>query len=266
MVFSRLYKVFCFASIFLIFIFYSCETTKNVPYFADISDTAKPVTITTADYNEPIIQGDDLLSIMIQTIDPQANSAFTQSNSSFSVPSLTGANQTPVSGYLVDKQGSVSIPFLGDVKVAGLTTFQARDSISKVVSKFYKNPTVQVRFANFKITVIGEVARPATYLVPNEKITIMDALGLAGDLTIFGKRENVLLIRDSIGAKKFVRLNLNSSSIVHSSYFFLRQNDVVYVEPNKAKIVSTDASRTRTLAIFGSVLSLLIVIVSRLIK
>ena len=127
-------------------------------------------------------------------------------------------------------------------------------------------PTVQVRYANFKITVIGEVARPATYTVPNERISIIDVLGYAGDLTIYGKRENVLLIRDTIGGKQFIRLNLNSSDIFKSPYFYLRQNDVVYIEPNEAKIATTDAARTRTLAVVGTVLSLLIVITSRLIK
>ena len=123
---------------------------------------------------------------------------------------------------------------------------------------------MQVRFANFKITVLGEVNRPATYTVPNEKVTVLDALGLAGDLTIYGKRENVLLVRDQGGQKELVRLNLNESEVFSSSYFYLRQNDVIYVEPGKAKAAANNAARTQAFAIIGSVLSVLIVALTRL--
>jgi polysaccharide export outer membrane protein len=122
---------------------------------------------------------------------------------------------------------------------------------------------VSVRFANFNITVLGEVARPATYVVPNEKVSILDAIGMAGDLTIYGKRENVLLIRDSLGIKKMMRFDLNSTSTLLSPYFYLRQGDVVYVEPAKSKIAASDAVKTRNITLLGAGLSLLIVIFSR---
>jgi polysaccharide export outer membrane protein len=139
-----------------------------------------------------------------------------------------------------------------------------KDLIHEKVSIYYNKPVISVRFANFSITVLGEVAKPATYIVPNEKISLLDAIGMAGDLTVFGKRENVLLIRDSLGQKQYVRFDLNSSKMFSSPYFFLRQGDMIYIEPSKSKVASTDASRNRHIALIASGLSLLVIIFSRL--
>ena len=257
--------IFCF--LFLPITFYSCISTQNVPYFKDVSDTSKPVSVVMSAYRDPIIQIEDILSVNIQTIDPQASAPISQTNlANLSSASSTLPTMPSTSGYLVDKEGTISIPLLGAMKVAGLTTYQARKVILAKAEEFYKSPTVQIRFENFKITVLGEVQRPSTYAIPNERITVLDALGLAGDLTIYGRRENIMLIRDSSGAKQFIRLNLNSTDLVKSPYFYLRQNDVLYVEPNKAKIATTDASKAKTLTIVASALSVIIVIASRLIK
>ncbi len=246
----------------------SCVSSKNVAYFRDIPDSIKVRSLQTSEYKEPVIQSDDILAVTIQTIDPQTS---TPVNQPVSTPAVGYSTVSPVSaplisGYLVDKAGTISIPMLGSVKVAGLTTSEARDTIRRQAEQYYVSPTVQVRFANFKITVIGEVVRPATYTIPNERVSVVDAIGYAGDLTIYGKRENILLIRDSLGSKQFVRLNLNSTDIFKSPYFYLRQNDVIYVEPNDAKIATTDAARTRTYAILGSALSVLIIVASRILK
>lgn len=240
--------------------------SKKSVYFTDLPDTAKLRAITPAEFKDPVIQSDDILSITIQTIDPSTSASVNQV-SSMPVIGANSASATGgqnITGFLVDKNGEVSMPMLGNIKLAGLTTFQARDLIQSRASQFFKNPTVLVRFANYKVTVIGEVARPATYTVPNEKVTLLDALGLAGDLTIYGKRENVLLVRDNQGKKEFVRFNLNSSDVFKSPYFYLKQNDVIYVEPGKGKVAANNAARTQTLAIIGSVLSVLIVALSRL--
>jgi polysaccharide export outer membrane protein len=129
--------------------------------------------------------------------------------------------------------------------------------------KYVKNPIVNVKFNNFKVTVLGEVLKPATYIMPTEKVTVLDALGQAGDLTIYGRRENILVIRDSLDKKNMVHLNLNSKDIMSSPYFYLQPNDVIYVEPNKSKAASTDAVRNRNITIIASVLSLLIVVATR---
>ena len=253
-----------------IIIFSSCTTYKNIPYFTDVSDTSKPILAGTVPFKSPVIQVDDILSVNIQTLDQNLTSFL---NSGSITPAIstssTGYTNSPtaqvVTGYLVDKNGEIELPFAGKIKVLGLTTSEARDLIEKEVSKSFNNPVINVRFANFKITVLGEVARPSYYVVPNEKINIFDALGMAGDLTIYGRRENVMLIRDSLNGKQLIRLNLNSKDIVSSPYFYLKSNDIIYVEPSKAKIAATDAVRNRNIAILGTALSLLVVISSRLI-
>lgn len=244
----------------------SCVSTKNITYFKDVPDSVKYKEIVPAQFTAPIIQPDDILAINIQTIDPQSTAALNQvaTMPTLAANTATGGNQQTVPGFLVDKNGNVFIPMIGQLKLSGLTTLQAREIIQSKASQFFKEPNVQVRFANYKVTVIGEVARPATYTVPNEKVTLLDAIGLAGDLTITGKRENVLLIRDTEGKKEFVRFNLNSSDIFRSPFFYLKQNDVVYVEPSKAKAALNNAARTQTFAIIASGLTVLIALITRL--
>lgn len=247
----------------------SCKSYKNVPYFKDVPDTIRNVyTSPLSSLQEIRIQPDDIIQVSIQTIDPQVNeklavgngmSYTTQPSSSFSPNSGMGAN-----GYLVDKKGFIEMPLTGRIHVGGLTTEQARDSIYRRASVYYKAPVVNVRHANFQITILGEVTRPATYIVPNERVDVLQALGMAGDLTIYGKRENVMVIREENGQKTFARLNLNSSDIFQSPYFQLRQRDIVYVEPAKSKAAATDAAQTRNIALISTFTSVLIVLFSRI--
>ena len=249
----------------------SCVTYKTVPYFMDLPDTAKTM-IKKSAYRDLIIHHDDLMNIHIQTIDPSANLIFNQPISSPLAPS-TGFTGSPTSSasagsetmdtYLVDNTGDVEIPIIGKVRLAGLTTAQARDTIQKQAAIYLKGSTVNIRFANLKITVLGEVSKPGTYILPNEKNTIFDALGLSGDLTIFGKRENILLIRDSADQEQLIRFSLNSKNLISQPYFFLRQNDVIYVEPNKSKIASLDAVKTRNYTIIASILSIILILAYR---
>lgn len=244
----------------------SCNSYKKIPYFMNLKDTTQ-IAIATASYASPIVQPDDILNITIQTIDGTASAILNQNNALSPAVGSSSANpigQQTTTGYLVDKDGNIEFPIIGKINLLGMTTAKVRDVIRNKLSIYYKTPTVDVRFSNFKITVLGEVNRPATYTIPNEKVTILDALGLAGDLTIFGKRENVLLIRDSLGYKTLTRINLNDSRILTSRYFFLQQNDVLYIEPNKSKIANLDASRSRDITIITSALSVLIVLLSRI--
>ncbi len=242
----------------------SCSV-KKIVYFNDLQADSLRVLKEAAAFTEPTIHPDDILSVTVQTLDPTTSSVANQAEviQAIGASSAAMVGSQVISGFLVDKDGFIQMTLLGKIKVGGLTTYQVRDKITELASQYYKNPTVQVRFANFKITVLGEVTRPATYTVPNEKVTVLDALGLAGDLTIYGKRENVLLVRDQQGQKELVRLNLNDSEVFRSPYFYLRQNDVLYVEPGKAKAAANNAARTQTFAIIGSLLSVLIVAVSR---
>lgn len=248
----------------------SCTSNKKITYFQNLPDSVyqSAKTIANLAYTNPLIQPNDLLQVTILTLDPQVNTQLAAGNTtSFSIQ--PGSSNSPVApsqvaGLLVDNQGQIELPIVGKVKVAGLTTALARDTIHNRVALFYNNPVVNVRFANFSITVLGEVARPAAYVVPNEKVSILDAIGMAGDLTIYGKRENILLVRDSLGQKTFTRFNLNSAETFMSPYFYLKQGDMVYVEPSKSKIAATDAVKTRNITLLASGLSLLFVIFSRL--
>ncbi len=244
----------------------SCITNKNTTYFQDISQSQKTVLQQSAKYTELIIQIDDILSVSISTIDPQSVAAVNQgvSTAILGAANSTGAAQQ-VNGFLVDKNGEIQLSMIGTVKVAGLSTFEARELILKKALSYYKDPNVQVRFANFRVTVLGEVNRPATYTIPNEQVSVLDVLGLAGDLTIYGMRENVMVIRNNNGTKEFGRLNLNSSEIFNNPYFYLKQNDLVYIEPNRSKIAATDASRTRLITIGTSMLSAIIVLLIRVL-
>lgn len=248
--------------------FSSCQSTKNVPYFKDISLAPQSELSNTAKFTEPVIIPDDILSVSIFTIDDKTgmivNQAASQAISTVNGVSTNLGATPPTAGFLVDKNGEIDLAVIGKIKLTGLTTFQARDLIKEKAAVFYTNPNVQVRFANFKVTILGEVARPATYVIPNEKVTVLDALGLAGDLTIFGKRENVTLIRDNNGKKEFARLDLNSKEIFNSPYYYLKQNDVLYIEPNKGKAASLNQARTQTYALIGSLLSVLVVLFTRL--
>lgn len=221
----------------------SCANTKKLRYFQDLSESTEAKTVSVADFTDPTIQPDDILAININTIDAQATYSINSRNGGYSNigvnPQLGGV--AAASGYLVDRNGFVDIPVLGKIKLSGSTTLAARDLIAAKAQVSFKNPVIDVRFSNFKITVIGEVNRPASYVIPNEQVTLLDAIGYAGDLTIYGKRENILLIRkDPNGRNLSVKLDLTKKATLNSPYFYLRQNDVIYVEPNKTKVLNND--------------------------
>lgn len=246
----------------------SCRSYKNVPYFKDLPDSiyTAPSYVGLSNYSDPIIQTNDLLNIAIMTLDQSEGSALIRSSqSTHAVQSFSNqiSGTREVSAYMVDKDGNVELPEVGKIKVAGITTTQAREIIRGKVEKLYRDPAVYVRFANFNISVIGEVAKPAQYTVPSEKVSILDAIAMAGDLTVHGKRENVLLIREVDGAKQFIRFNLNSSDIFQNPFFYLKQGDVIYVEPGKGKAASTDVSQARNLTVLSSFLSLAIIVATR---
>jgi polysaccharide export outer membrane protein len=235
-----------------------CRSAKDVTYFKDLEQSKlDEITTTATPYQDPVIKPKDILQITIQTIDPTNRSVIeTQSD-----PKTSGT-----SGYLVSNEGYIELLLLGKIKVGGLTTKEIEKLIHSRVTTLYKDPVVSVRLANFTITVLGEVNRPGQQLVVNEKVSILDAIGMAGDLTIFGKRENVLLITEENGVKKFVRFNLSSSTIFQSKYFYLRQNDILYIEPSNAKVASNDMATVRNLTILTSVLSFTALIVTNIIN
>ncbi|MET1054822.1 MAG: polysaccharide biosynthesis/export family protein [Pedobacter sp.] len=262
---SGLFYLLAFSFIVLIS---SCGTPQNVIYFSDL-DSTKVNSIPVAKFKEPLIQTDDILSINIQTLDIDAPPGLNQSTSSTSSSSSSTEDKSSsqqgavATGFLVDEDGNVEIPMIGPLKLAGLTTNQARELVRKSAAKYYKDPTVQVRFANYKITILGEVTRPSTYTVPYKKVTVLDAISMAGDLTIYGKRENILLMRENGDHKDVVRLDLNSSSLMASQYYYLKQNDIIYVQPSKAKSAANNAPRVQLITIAISVATLITTILLR---
>lgn len=259
--------------------FISCTPTKNITYFQDLTDTSKIYSQVINGTYQVQIQPDDILEILVNNINAEAAAPFNLGNNNpalatglpitqgttgitANVTSATG-NKTE-EGYLVDKSGTIDFPVLGNMKVQGLTIPELKDSIKSRLNKYLQDPIINIRLLNYKITVLGEVARPSAYSIPSERITIVDAIGMAGDLTIYGKRENVLLIREENGQRKFIRMNLNSSNIFQSPYYYLKQNDIVYVEPNKNKIAATNTSQIKTISIITAALTLLIVIATRI--
>ncbi|WP_243732494.1 polysaccharide biosynthesis/export family protein [Pedobacter metabolipauper] len=224
-------------------------------------DSSKVRQLNAAAFNGQLIQPDDILNITIQTVDPAATTVVNQTPAAASSGASDGISA--INGFLVDEDGNVEVPVLGVVKLSGMTTTKARGVIRSIAARYYKNPTVQVRFSNFKITVLGEVNKPASYTMPNEKVTVLDAIAFAGDLTIYGKRDNILLIRDNGDKKDVIRINLNSSDLISSPYFNLKQNDVIYVEPNKARIAVNSAPTRQLITMTLSIVAVVITILSR---
>jgi len=226
----------------LLMIFSGCAK-RNLVYFSDI-DSQSNYNVKIESSVEPRIQSDDLLKITVSSLNQESNLLFNAG-----ILTTTGNNNVSTSplneGYLVDKKGEINFPVLGKVKIGGLTKDEAIEEMSFRLREHVKDPIVNIRFLNFKVTVIGEVNKPSTFTVPTEKITILEALGLAGDMTAYGKRENVLVIRDKDGVRSLNRLNLNDKGILSSPYYYLTQNDVVYVEPDKMKAVQANVNPNR---------------------
>jgi polysaccharide export outer membrane protein len=248
----------------------SCSSIKNVQYFKDIPNNKLETVLQNVPYTDLKIHPDDIISVSIQTIDPGATQVLNLGNLQNAAIGSTSAGSTGgqnVSGYLVDQKGNIELPILGMIKVSGLTTEEAREAIRAKAALFLKNATVNVRFANFRVNIVGEVAKPATYVISNEKVNILDALALAGDLTIYGRRDNITLIRqEEDGTRKFIRLDLTNSEILTSPYFYLRQNDYIYVEPSKSKVASSDAIQNRNFSIATAIGASLISVIAILIS
>jgi polysaccharide export outer membrane protein len=236
----------------------SCVSKKKIVYFQD----AEGVEVATKLINfEPKIQQGDVLAINVSAVDAEAAIPFNL----YETPMIgvTSSNAKPLT-YLVNTDGEINFPVIGKVKVAGYSTKDFTKILTTQLADYITKPIVNVRLTNFKITVLGEVKSPGAYPVTNERISIVEAIGLAGDLTIQGKRTEVTLIREQQGERKIVTLDLTSKALFNSPYFYLAQNDVIYVAPNKSKINSSGVG-TNTSVILSSISTLisLIAIITR---
>lgn len=236
-----------------------CGSGKNIPYFQNIDTTSLAASRGLYDAH---IMPKDMLTITVQTTDPSAAVPF-----NLSIANSVGTNGQlstgpgNLQGYLVDNDGFINFPIIGKIHVAGMTKTECEDYIKEKVQPYLaknENPIVTVRMSSYRITVTGEVGHPGVIPVATEKMSVIEALAQAGDLTIYGKRDNVMLIReDASGQKHEVRLNLNDANLINSPYYYLQQNDILYVEPNsvKAKNSAIGSSTTIWFSFIGIVTS-----------
>lgn len=225
---------------------FSCGSKKDMVYLQGIDNGQSY----DANKNyEPMLKPDDLLSIIISAENPEVTIPF-------NLPQIQGNyeinnNQNGIKTYLIDNEGNIVFPVLGKIKLGGLTRSEADKKLSGLLSEYIKNPGINLRILNYKVSVIGEVAKPGSYTIPGERITVLEALGLAGDLTIYGKRDNILVIHEADGKKTYTRVDITNAEVLNSPAYYLSQNDVVVVEPNRTKINSSVIGPNTTVILGG---------------
>lgn len=249
---------FLLGIVLFISLFSSCASRQDLVYFQPDSVEL----VTSYELNSPKLQPGDILTISITADDLKASEPFNQTNV---YQTGTLQNNNPfLPTYSINTNGEIDFPKIGLIKLAGFTRTEAIDIIKNKVQKYIVNPGVSINIRNFKVTVLGEVKNPGTYPIDNDRITVLEALGLAGDLTINGVRKNILVIREQNGEKKEFRLNLTKRESLNSPAYYLAQNDVVYVEPNGARIQSS--KYTQNTSIFVSIASVVITVISVLTR
>lgn len=257
----RSYIKFSFVLLSITLLATSCVSKKKVLYLQDIEQIADNPANT--NYNIKI-RANDLLTINVSALNAEAVTPFNLPI--VTIPSQNGIvqNSQQLQTYLVSVDGTIEFPLVGTVNLLGLTRTDATEKIKGLVSKYVKDPIINIRILNFKVSVLGEVQRPGTFTLNDERITILEALGLAGDMTIFGDRKNVKIIREVDGVKSYGELDFTSSTIINSPFYYLQQNDVVIVSPNQAQIQSS--SFNRNTSVFISIAGIIISVISVLTR
>lgn len=224
----------------------SCASPKDLVYFQD-----EPLSAGYIDSSpeQLIYKPDDILTINVTAADPLAAQPFNLALVSGSEDLLTVSGTSKQQTYLVDYNGNIEFPVLGTLHIAGMTRIELTEILKERISEYAKDPIINIRLVNFTVTVIGEVSSPGTYTIQDERISLPEALGLAHDLTIYGQRKNVLLIREVDGKKKFAKIDLTSVNALSSPLYYLQQNDVIVVEPNKARIRSSSYNQNNSVLI-----------------
>jgi polysaccharide export outer membrane protein len=219
----------------------ACVNTRPIQYIQGKFDTAQ---LSKIEIIEPVIQRADLLSIVVFSDNPTATSIYNLANTS--------------GGYLVDNKGNIQMQGVGELHVEGLNKKQLTNLLNDRLRIFLTNPYFTIRFINYKISLLGEVTREGVYTVPNERINVFEAIGLAGGLTIFARRENVMVIREVNGKREFARLDLTRPEVFQSPYYFLQQNDLVIVEQTRIKLANSDQTTARNISLATSIISTLV--------
>jgi len=268
MTYMKKRSVLFLSSLVMLALITGCSSSKKIAYLQGSE------TLTTAEYAQttPLydarILPKDLLTIIVSTTDPEASRPFNLVTPTVNMGLTTTAttSQGQLQTYLVDNNGQINFPVVGMITVKGLTKMEAEDKVKGLLKTYLKEePVVTVRFVNYKISVIGEVARPNTFTISNEKVNIFEALAMAGDMTIWGMRDNVKVLReDADGNKRVIMMDLNDPYVIFHPDFYLQQNDVVYVEPNKVKAQNSEIGSATGLWLSGT--SILISVATLLIN
>lgn len=237
----------------------SCFSNKKLSYFRDAPDTTFQEVVTRVPKEPHIIRKNDILRVTVHTMDIVGGNLMTAERIG-----RMGSDEDPSSnGFMVDEQGNIELPLIGKVKAEGKTIEQLTEEIRKKEELYYKDPIVNVRLINFTVSILGEVRKPGQYIIQNEKASILDAITLAGDLTPYGIRDNVLLVRNEGGRQVYARFNLRSKDIFENPNFYLKQGDLIYVQPNKSGAAAADVNKTRNVSVIVSVLTLAILLFNR---
>jgi polysaccharide export outer membrane protein len=248
--------------LFFLFLLFSCASRKEVVYYQNIDGFGSQEKLNSYEIK---IQPDDLLMIIVSAEDPEIAAPFNLKSISIQSPGKIDAatGQQTMQLYLTDSNGFIEFPVLGKLKVSGMSRSEVLTMLQQKIGVYIKNPIINLRITNFKVSLQGEVNAPGTYTVASDRITLIEALSMAKDLTIYGKRDNVLIIRETDGLKTYNRVDLTQADFINSPFYYLAQNDVVYVEPNKTKI--NGAAVGPNTGVIISITSLLITLVTLII-
>lgn len=227
----------------VLFLLASCSK-RNITYFSNL-ELQKGELYTTTNALDPIrIQKGDELEVKVTTLDPESNLLFNYGVIASGDEEIGPRTTYTQSRYKVSESGEIDFPIVGKIELLGLTRDEAKEKITSSLEKLVTNPRVELTITNFKITVLGEVNQPNTFTITTDNISVIEALGLAGDMTVYGKRENVLVIREHGGEKMLYRIDLNDKELLGSANFFLKQNDVLYIEADKKKLIQAEMNPT----------------------
>ncbi len=235
----------------------SCVNQKKLLYFQAENKNKETETQDIQQQYITKLKAGDILGIMVSSFSPEASALFNPYMA-------TGANQASGStipqatGYLIDTDGFITLPLVGKLKVAGLNTTEAAEQITQQLNQYLVQPTVNVRILNFRISILGEVNHPSVYTIANEAITLPEALSMAGDLTVYGKRNNILIIREADNKRAFARIDITDRNVFKSPYYYLHANDIVYIEPVKTKAIAT----SRTMQLLPTILSVMALVIT----
>ncbi len=243
---------------FFILFFCSCNVSKSFKHYRYISDSVNVSHLTVQPYKMPKLQVGDRIQITVSALNLLAAQAFNQGGGQ----SSSGGGATTTTGYLINSSGNIKFPQIGNIKVEGLTTDSVENLIESRLEEFLKSPSVTVNQINFNINLLGEIGKAGILNVPDGKMTIIEAISRSGDLTLMGRRDNILVVREKNGKREFGRVDISSNSVFNSPYYYLEPGDLIYIDVNKDKLLVANNLLQKQLGlmtlIIGSITSIFI--------